>query len=268
MHEFQVSKLTILFFSPPPLLGSPQNNLTQIQRLNQSLSICEDGDRLEAGNGGHSVRKRMINLAINQTTDLPPPLPPRSPSYHANGRRRSKRSTTASTTSERNRREKKDKEHKSWSKSANHSVSSLPKPFLSQSSSSLLPTPSPSSSVLSSSMLSRSIPLASQMNPPYAVGSSSVSNGRHQHQALVGVQPQQQQAHTQPQSGTHLKNITAQVGHPVYMHCVVESVGDRMVNNYIQHSLLSHLIHYVLGFLDTLTGLSFTYDRKLDLHPG
>jgi hypothetical protein len=27
------------------------------------------------------------------------------------------------------------------------------------------------------------------------------------------------------------KNVTAQIGHPVYLHCIVEPIGDKMVRN-------------------------------------
>ena len=64
------------------------------------------------------------------------------------------------------------------------------------------------------------------MKPPYVGSTATTSANRmetyQQHQHLQQQQPQQQTSPT--------KNITAQVGHPVYLHCVVESLGDKMVN--------------------------------------
>ena len=33
------------------------------------------------------------------------------------------------------------------------------------------------------------------------------------------------------------KNVTAQIGHPVYLHCIVEPIGDKMVSLMIDTSL-------------------------------
>lgn len=75
-------------------------------------------------------------------------------------------------------------------------------------------------------MLSSSI-LSAQMKPPYVGSTATTSANRmetyQQHQHLQ--QQQQPQQQTSP-----TKNITAQVGHPVYLHCVVESLGDKMVS--------------------------------------
>lgn len=31
------------------------------------------------------------------------------------------------------------------------------------------------------------------------------------------------------------KNVTAQIGHPVYLHCIVEPIGDKMVGSDDKH---------------------------------
>lgn len=107
-----------------------------------------------------------------------------------------------------------------------HLPPSLPPPppsplLLSQSTPSLHSSAPPSSYVPLSSMsfspmLSSSI-LAAQINPPYVSGSSHHSSSASANRMESLQNPR--------------KNITAQVGHPVYLHCIVESLGDKMVKS-------------------------------------
>lgn len=51
---------------------------------------------------------------------------------------------------------------------------------------------------------------------------------REKEQTAAGEDPLLQLENSTPTSSPAL-NITAQVGHPVYLHCIVESLGDKMV---------------------------------------
>ncbi|XP_017490191.1 PREDICTED: uncharacterized protein LOC108378403, partial [Rhagoletis zephyria] len=52
---------------------------------------------------------------------------------------------------------------------------------------------------------------------------------REKEQTAAGEDPLLQLENSTPTSSPAL-NITAQVGHPVYLHCIVESLGDKMVS--------------------------------------
>lgn len=109
-----------------------------------------------------------------------------------------------------------------------HLLPSLPPPHSSPPLLLSRPTPSlhssappssyvPLSSMSFSPMLSSSI-LAAQINPPYVSGSSHHSSSASANRMESFQNPR--------------KNITAQVGHPVYLHCIVESLGDKMVKSH------------------------------------
>lgn len=180
----------------------------------------------DGGPFDHRVQNQIIYMPthINRQTDLPPRR-----YYHANlGKQRSKRSNKSSSSQIRqnavNGKHKRAMPRRSIALSAASSSSknhraSLSESFSSQSSS------SPPASVLSSSSMLSSSKLTSQMNPPYVSGPSESAQ---QNPSAVGV------SQVEYPSGA-VKNITAQVGHPVYMHCVVETIGDKMVCHITMH---------------------------------
>ena len=197
------------------IADSPQRPLHLFESRNKAITSPKAATPYQIG-------VPTPNIYINQRTMLPLTRYQHSNRLRKRPRRSSKSSPNKQSYSVSNQLITAS----SWSNSAVRSSLVYDKPSqpsfvpsLPSSSASSSPSSSSSSSLLLlsfSPMLSSSI-LAAKMKPPYVSSPSSL------HSSQVSAN------RIEMQTNAGQKNITAQIGHPVHLHCIVESLGDKMV---------------------------------------